>query len=107
MDTIFNRLKNRAISGLSNPDVVNGPDLKNALSEALEICASKEISDTLILDIAYYRFLLNVASEAIGEFESDCYSSNLKLVNKAPTRASNNPKTTKVCVVENGENEWL
>lgn len=64
------KLKNKAIAGLSNPEEVKDEDVSSAIDESDSIVGDKILSDALYLDIAYYRFLGIIGSNEREEYES-------------------------------------
>jgi hypothetical protein len=77
---LIERLEKRAKAGLSNPAEVTNELLELSLSEAAEIVDKKIVSDTTRLDIAYFRLMLMIKKNGIGDDELDLYKSALKIV---------------------------
>ncbi len=79
------RLEKRAKAGLSNPAEITPELLTLSLSEASEIIDKKIVSDTTKLDIAYFRLMLMIKKNGIGDDELDLYKAALKIVKDSPS----------------------
>jgi hypothetical protein len=101
---IKDRLKQRLSFALSNGDVKE-ENISIALTETFEIIGDKIVYDYLIVDIAYYRYMLSFAQ--VNEEETRVYQSNIKAVKNSPYKINEDGNQKCHVVVQNRENDWL
>jgi len=81
------RLGIRARAFVSDPDAVSDAHLQIATDETLQL-AGEHNADAILLDIAFYRYLLLVEQNGVDEAQFKAYTSALKQVSD-PTGQSN------------------
>jgi len=98
-EALKERLSTRAKSFLSNPNLVNDESLTVAVNEAIEL-AGEQTSLPVLVDIAFYRYLLLVETNGVDETHFKAYqlalkqiddpeSPNAKTVSKVRARKNN------------------
>lgn len=73
------RLNVRAKAFVSDPDLVTDEYLTIACNEAIEI-AGEQSREPVLMDIAYYRFLLLVETRGVDEEQFKAYQQALKQI---------------------------
>ncbi len=82
---LIERLEQRAKAGLSNPAEVTPELLTLSLKEADEIVDKKIVSNTTKLDVAYFRLMLMIKRNGVGDDEMDLYKASLKIIKDSPS----------------------
>ena len=100
-DALKQRLSIRAKAFISDPDLVNDDDLTAAVTEAIEL-AGEQTSMPVLMDIAFYRYLLLVETNGVDEVHLKAYQIALKQITDPD---SPNAKTSSKAKVR--ENQYL
>jgi hypothetical protein len=85
--TLINRLGIRARAFVSDPDAVTDAHLTIAADETLQLAGAHN-PDAVLMDIAFYRYLLLVEQNGVDEEQFKAYVSALKQITD-PTSNSN------------------
>jgi hypothetical protein len=89
---------------LANASKVTGADIEAAVREAGDLCAGRGVSDTVGLDIAYYRLQIRLKCD-ISELDNEMYQAALKIVRASPLEAPN-AKYNGVAKVVQRDSRW-
>ena len=82
------RLTQRAKAFVSDPDLVTDENITIAVNEALEIAGADNLTPVL-MDIAFYRYLLLVEQNGVDEEQFKAYQYALKQVSDPTSLCSN------------------
>lgn len=88
------RLRTRAKAYLSDPDEVTEEHLTSALTEAQELAGNSDAP--VLLDIAFYRWLLLVERNGVDEDQTKAYKFALKQINDPEAPQCRTKPTVKV-----------
>jgi hypothetical protein len=104
---LSDRLSHKAKAGISNPALVTTDLLTAALNEANELIGDKNISDTVKLDIAYFRLMLMVKKDGVDDIELDIYSKAMKIVKDTPSTIDGEIVANSKVIVKQRVNRWV
>ena len=99
------RLESKAQAGVSNPSLVTQDLMTAAMSEADELIGNKIISDTVKLDIAYFRLMLMIKKDSVSDLEVELYDKAIKSVKSAPSQVEGEV-VHKIIRVGQRKNSW-
>ena len=81
---LISRLSTRAKAFVSDPEGVDATHLQTAVEEAISIATEYTITPVL-LDIAFYRYLLLVDANGVDEVQLKAYNQALKQITTEPS----------------------
>lgn len=103
---LIERLSSKAKAGVSNPACVTPELLEAAIVEANELIENKSVSDTVKLDIAYFRLMLMIKKTGIDDLELDIYNNALRIVKNAPIINNGIEEQVSPVMVCRRKNKW-
>lgn len=102
---LVQRLESKAKAGVSNPSLVTNDLMTAAMTEADELIGNKIVSDTVKLDIAYFRLMLMIKKDGVDEIEVDMYGKAIKMVKDASAFVEG-VVVNKTILVGKRKNQW-